>query len=248
MGRQVEEKYWSRRPETVYNVEWSQEICERSAVKIPSFWRKQPACPVTHNRRVSLLAAEFSLWSQPDILADFIVMVAWRDSKRMSSVCGGKGLVPRACFSEGPGAWFGLLFADSLLCESPGIPSWWLTRSCADGPPQAWGHISHAHFLQLDIFSHWYFCLPSVWWHLIFIMMCLKCSQRLQYFWCEWDMFYENVWSLSGACIFYVSGLVKFCIRITEFWVAELERILKSIWNCNIYLFLRERKREGAER
>lgn len=155
-----------------------------------------------HNRRANLPAAEFwvfvitgrhlphSCWLNPTLT------VPRRDSKRMSSVCWGKGLVPSVCFPEGPGAWYGLLFRASLVCDAPGIPSRQLTKVCANGPlqDQAWTHFSWCLF-----FAAWHFFLtdlsvaPAARGHLIFIMMSSKGRQRLQHIWCELDIFYENM-------------------------------------------------------
>ena len=57
---------------------------------------------------------------------------------------------------------------------TPGIPVQRLEGTYAKATPNprhTWRHPSDAHFLWPSIFSHWNFCVPTAWEHLIFIVM-----------------------------------------------------------------------------
>lgn len=149
-----------------------------------------------------------------------------------------QGLMHKAHFCEGPGAWFGLLLVPSsvpLYCVNPHVFIVVSPKAVLIGPTRS-KYTSQALMCCSLVFSHWHFCTLAAWWHLIFVTMSLKCWQRLHYIWCELDILYNMT---SWEFVIYIRPVyssiadyvIKFCIRIIASWISGLEGIIRFVWN-----------------
>ena len=95
----------------------------------------------------------------------------WHEEVQRGLLCTGhaflRGMVLGLASSRFP-------LQDFSAMWTPGFPAQRLDGTYAEAAPnphRTWRHPSDAHFSWPSIFSHWNFCVPTAWEHLIFIIM-----------------------------------------------------------------------------
>lgn len=168
MRRQAEEKYWSSRLEA--SILW-REVWKSAKGSI--LLKQEPASLLKCHRRGSLLTAEVpgpcDFKTSPTVS-----LIPWwwlHDEVQRGLLCTEhtflRGLVLGLVSSRYP-------LQDPFAMWTPGIPAQMLEGTILKPPPNprhTWRHPSDAHFLWPSIFSHWNFCVPTAWEHLIFTVM-----------------------------------------------------------------------------